>query len=97
MWIRLAEVMVRLGNISFHIVRQETPLLVAYPNAPVPKVMSKVEMDSSFANRSRMQSRSDCGVLPPMRRCWILFSVQRADAMFKVFFHAEKTMLAQRD
>jgi hypothetical protein len=70
--------------------------LGAYPNAPVPNVMSKVEMDGSFANRSKMRGRSRCGVLPSMRRCWIWFSVQRADAMSRVFFHAEKTMLAER-
>jgi hypothetical protein len=73
-----------------------TMFLAAYPNAPVPNVMSKVEMDGSFANRSKMLGRSDCEVLPSMRRCWIWFSVQRADATSRVFFHAEKTMLAQR-
>jgi hypothetical protein len=76
---------------------QKTFVLAAYPNAPVPNVMSKVEMDGSFANRSKIPSRSDCGVLPSIRRCWIWFSVQRADATSRVFFHAEKTMLAKRD
>ena len=72
-------------------------MLVPYPNAPVPKVMSRVDIDASFAKRSRMLGLSDCEVLPSMRRCWIWFSVQRADATFRVFFHAEKTMLAKRD
>jgi hypothetical protein len=71
--------------------------LVSHPNAPVPKVMSNVDMEASFANRSRMPGLSDCGVSPSMRRCSILFSVQRFDAKLSVFFHAENTILANKD
>jgi hypothetical protein len=72
MWIRLAVVMVRLGGVSCcWLYSKNIPLapLAAYPSAPVPKVMSRVEMDGSVANRSNMLGRSDCGVLPSMRRC----------------------------